>query len=99
MNIALLGIPFDGNSSFERGPAKAPAVIREVLNGGSLNSGCENGCELKNNVRWLDCGDLIIDNKTSENRDGNHFVQSIEQAAAKLLANNFAAACSIDWTK
>jgi arginase family enzyme len=29
--IGVLGIPFDANSSFRRGPARAPAAIREAL--------------------------------------------------------------------
>ncbi|MGK2234309.1 MAG: arginase [Colwellia sp.] len=45
-NVALLGIPFDDNSSFERGPALAPDKIREVLNHGSLNGATELGVNL-----------------------------------------------------
>ncbi|NQZ05704.1 MAG: agmatinase [Algicola sp.] len=77
---ALLGIPFDDNSSFERGPAKAPAVIRKVLSSGSLNSGCENGQNLKDNPAWVDCGDILINPQ-------DDFVQTIESACDKLLAD------------
>jgi hypothetical protein len=35
--ISLLGIPFDVNSSYLRGPAQAPKVIREEFYSGSSN--------------------------------------------------------------
>ncbi|WDE11354.1 agmatinase [Thalassomonas haliotis] len=76
--VGLLGIPYDENSSFTRGPAKAPASIRHVLQSGSLNSGCENGINLKDNPRWLDCGDLEIANS-------NAFVSDIESGCGDLL--------------
>lgn len=31
MTVALLGLPWDGSSSYARGPALAPAIIRSVL--------------------------------------------------------------------
>lgn len=80
-NVGLIGIPYDDNSSFEKGPAKAPAVIRDVFTRGSLNSGCENGVNLKDNPNWIDCGDLIIENQ-------QQFVQGIESHFDDLLANN-----------
>ncbi|WDE05916.1 agmatinase [Thalassomonas viridans] len=79
--VGLLGIPYDENSSFTRGPAKAPASIREILQSGSLNSGCENGVNLKDNPKWLECGDLEI----TDNKD---FVQGIESGCHKLLRQN-----------
>ena len=79
--IGLLGIPFDDNSSFERGPAKAPAIVRQVLTGGSLNGGTENGLELRNNEKWIDCDDIIIS-------DNDQFVQTIEQRCDDLLSQN-----------
>ena len=29
--VGVLGIPFDANSSFRRGPARAPAAIRKAM--------------------------------------------------------------------
>lgn len=80
MNIGLLGIEFDENSSFERGPAKAPLAIRQALNGGSLNGSTENGHELKSNPRWRDCGNVDINNQD--------FVPIIEQSVSALLAKD-----------
>ena len=41
--VAVLGIPFDENSSFMRGPEKAPGRIREALHGGSSNPNVQAG--------------------------------------------------------
>ncbi len=42
-NVNLLGIPFDANSSFMRGPALAPDKIREALHSDSSNYFNETG--------------------------------------------------------
>ncbi len=79
--VALLGVPFDDNSSFERGPALAPSAIREVLNGGSLNGSTELGVNLRDSKRWLDAGDVKIAKAES-------FIVEIEQCCEQLLSNN-----------
>lgn len=81
MKVGLLAIPYDGNSSFERGPAKAPDVIREVLNSGSLNKCTENRYDLKDNPQWCDCDDIVI-------ADKNTFVDTIESGCDQLLAKD-----------
>ena len=80
-NVGLLGIPFDDNSSFEKGPALAPDLIREVLNSGSLNSATELSEELKDNQRWQDLGNISF----SKN---HHFIDDIYHGASKFLAEN-----------
>jgi arginase len=81
MRVGLLGIPCDKNSSFERGPAKAPGVIRQILLSGSLNTSSENGAVLKNNPRYIDSGDIFID-------DSVNFVSLIEHGCEGLLKEN-----------
>lgn len=76
--VGLLGLPFDHNSSFTPGPAKAPQVIRRILTRGSLNSGTENANELKNNPRWIDCGDVISDHPSQ-------FVENIQNSCDQFL--------------
>ncbi len=56
--VAVLGIPFDENSSYRRGPAKGPAAIREVLFSGSSNLSAESGFDLAESGRWKDLGDI-----------------------------------------
>ena len=80
-NVALLGIPFDDNSSFERGPALAPDKIREVLNHGSLNGATELGVNLRESALWLDAGDVNI-------AAADNFINNIEQRCDELLAQN-----------
>jgi len=55
--IALLGIPFDDNSSYMKGPAEAPPLIRQALRCDSSNLWTENGTDLEQ-APWLDAGDL-----------------------------------------
>jgi len=58
--IKLIGIPFDGNSSFLKGPALAPPLIRLMDIDGSANSFCENGKAVINGQTYIDLGDLIF---------------------------------------
>ncbi len=60
--IAILGIPFDLNSSFLRGPALAPPRIREALYSESANMWTENGIDLDVADRWKTVGDLVFSN-------------------------------------
>ncbi len=55
----LLGIPFDANSSYLRGAADAPPLIREAFHCDSSNSSTESGIELGPEV-VLDAGDLAL---------------------------------------
>jgi agmatinase len=56
--INLLGIPFDANSSYLRGPAQAPARIRQMDAEGSANRFAENGVEIIPGISYHDLGDL-----------------------------------------
>lgn len=56
--IKALGIPFDGNSSFLKGPALAPSRIRLMDTEGSANVFSETGNEILQGKNYLDLGDL-----------------------------------------
>ncbi len=58
--IKLLGIPYDANSSFLKGPALAPPRIRLMETDGSANSFCEFGTEILNEKNYSDLGDMIF---------------------------------------
>ena len=58
--IALLGIPYDANSSFLRGSADAPGRIRQMEADGSANTFSEDGKEILNGLTYHDAGDLEI---------------------------------------
>ena len=64
--IKLIGIPFDGNSSFLKGPALAPPRIRLMESDGSANSFCESGQEILNGKNYTDLGDLTFSNSNPE---------------------------------
>lgn len=58
--VDLIGMPTDVHSSFLRGPAKAPPLIREALFSPHGNSASERGLELGAEINLLDCGDLTL---------------------------------------
>lgn len=76
--VVLVGIPSDVNSSFLRGPAQAPAAIRQVLHSGSSNLCAENGLDLAEVDRFEDVGDLQL-------VDGPGVISQIEKGVAGLL--------------
>lgn len=64
--IKLIGIPYDANSSFLKGPAFAPQRIRLMDKEGSANAYTENGLEIKETVNYVDCGDISFKNTDSQ---------------------------------
>jgi arginase len=60
----LIGLPTDVNSSFERGPATAPAAIRKALWSDRGNLACENGMEIGHDFSLYDHGDLPLTENT-----------------------------------
>jgi arginase len=75
----LIGVPYDGSSSFLRGPAEAPALIRAALRSGHWNSWSELGVEVAYGESLLDAGDVQLA------PDGAAREQ-IERAIGNLLA-------------
>lgn len=60
--ITVIGIPFDANSSFLRGPALAPPRIRQMDKDGSANSYSETGVAIQEGLTYYDAGDLAFAN-------------------------------------
>jgi len=56
--VAVVGVPVDSNSSFLRGPAAAPAMIREALLSPASNLCAEGGLDLGADSRWRLAGDI-----------------------------------------
>ena len=56
--VALVGLPFDENSSFLRGSASGPRAIREALFSESSNLWTENGFDLSVPAWFADTGDV-----------------------------------------
>jgi agmatinase len=80
--ITLLGVPYDADSSYRRGPADAPAAIRAELAraGDYSNTTTESGLDLAGKGVWRDGGDVVCGAPEDTRR-------AIESAVAGLLAN------------
>ena len=59
-HVHLIGAPTDCNSSFRRGPARAPALIRAALFSEMGNLATEGGAEIGREIMLLDAGDLAL---------------------------------------
>jgi len=79
--VAVVGIPFDANSSFMQGPALAPAKIRKAWNSGSMNLCAESGIDLDTQPNFVDLGDLDIAGAPA-------IVEKIEKAIGEFLSHN-----------
>ena len=58
--VALVGVPWDEHSSFLRGAAGAPVLIRAAMRSPSSNMSTESGLDLGTDGRFRDAGDLEI---------------------------------------
>ena len=58
--VGLIGVPFDANSSFLRGPARAPAAIRRALGSDAANAYSERGVEVWPSSAVIDHGNLRV---------------------------------------
>jgi agmatinase len=81
--IKLLGIPFDANSSFLRGPAYAPPRIRLMDADGSANRFAENGLEIVEGKNYIDLGDLKF-----ADSNPNLAFETIREKVAKHLTDD-----------
>lgn len=82
----LIGLPTDCNSSFERGPASAPAVIRKALWSDRGNAACENAMEIGRDFEIVDKGDLALEDVPAD--DGlirRAVAQSLDEGAVPIL--------------
>ncbi|NNM78184.1 agmatinase family protein [Sphingomonas sp. ID1715] len=64
--VRLIGLPTDVNSSFLRGPAKAPGHIRAALFSDMGNLATESGRELVQDIAVEDAGDLPLDESSAD---------------------------------
>jgi arginase len=78
----VLGVPLDVNSSYLRGPADAPAKIREAFRSDASNTWSEVGIDVGAAGAFVDAGDLKLNN--SSQRVDQDFAE-IERAVGALL--------------
>jgi arginase len=74
----LLGIPLDHNSSYLRGPARAPQLVRQALHSDASNSWTETQLDLSAAGAFEDAGDLT-------DMEGPDAFVRIENAIAKII--------------
>jgi arginase len=80
--VALLGVAYDGSSSYRRGAANAPPLIREALWSEAGNTWTENGLDLR--ARGIDDdGDLVFGPGESDER-----VRAMIEAALDLIGTS-----------
>lgn len=77
--VALLGVPWDASSTFQRGAAAAPALIRQALWSPSSNAWNERGDDLSATGVLEDAGDLSLGDDAADART------AIEQRIRQLL--------------
>ena len=74
-NVRLIGLPTDSHSSFLRGPAAAPPLIRAAFHSDHGNLATECGLEIGEGLTLSDAGDLPLDETLGD-------VDRIREAAA-----------------
>ena len=82
----LVGLPYDAGSSYRRGPAEAPPLIRKALFSGSMNLWSESGVDLGAAGALGDFGDVALGDVElgNDSADGEARAR-IEAAVARLL--------------
>lgn len=80
----LIGLPYDASSSFLRGSAAAPPLIRQALRSPAGNSFTESGADLS---RLADAGDLDLPEDAASAR------AQIQSRIEAILENGFAPIC------
>jgi arginase len=78
-DVALVGVPWDEHSSFLRGAAGAPVLIRAAMRSPSSNLSTESGLDLGTDSRFRDAGDLAV-------QDGPTALSTIERGIAAIAA-------------
>lgn len=81
--LAIIGIPFDEHSSYLRGAAEAPPLIRAAFRSPSSNMWSETGIYLGEDYLFFDAGDLKLNS-------GIAAFDEIEAAVSNLLEKGFA---------
>lgn len=75
--LALIGIPWDANSSYMKGPAEAPPKIRNAFHNPSANTWSEQGIDIGEKDLLHDVGDITV--------SPDHPLEDIEIAISALL--------------
>jgi arginase len=81
-DIAILGVPYDGKSSYLKGPSKGPQAIRAASTGEAINAWTELGINLEDAVTVVDLGDVDVTGNFSD------ISARIEEGVWEILERN-----------
>ena len=81
LKVGLLGVGFDANSTFRRGPAAAPPAIRAALGSESGNPYSETGVRVWPSDSVFDHGDLDVPNEKGTREP----IDAIERGVSRAL--------------
>ena len=86
-DVAVLGVPYDGKSSFLRGPAKGPQAIREAWTDEEQSAWTELRIDLEKALTMVDLGDLDVTGQFSEvsSRIESKVLSVVEKEAVPIL--------------
>jgi arginase len=84
--VVVLGVPWDDNSSYMKGPALAPSRIREALHSDSTNLCAESHLDLSMESRFLDLGDLELDHGGNAVAQIEATIRSLQGREVRVLA-------------
>ncbi|MDQ3950175.1 MAG: agmatinase [Gemmatimonadota bacterium] len=82
----LIGLPYDGSSSFRRGAAAAPRLIREALRSSASNSWSEAGVDVGAPTVLADAGDVDLANTTDVRAAIESGIRSVLRDGARPIA-------------
>lgn len=80
-SVKILGLPTDENSSFLKGAAQAPKLVREMIWSSKGNLSTELGGTLNQDIKVVDDGDLPLVNQPQDDA-------LIEQSVYEIAANH-----------
>jgi arginase len=82
----LIGLPYDASSSFLRGPALAPARIREELHSSQSNGCSENGTRVIGEHGIGDAGDLVLRTSGEARATIESGIRALIESGARALS-------------
>ena len=85
-HVAVVGLPWDEQSSFMGGAALAPARIREVLHDGSANLCTELGVDLGTAPGWTDVGDAALTTGPAVLGEIESAISALVERGARVLS-------------
>jgi arginase len=84
--VAVVGLPWDEQSSFMRGAALAPSHIRDVLHDGSANLCTEHGADLAATAGWTDVGDVPLTSGPAVLAEIEGAIDALVERGARVLS-------------